>query len=591
MANNFPAIRSSMNLDFVNGIYVDSRITFTRAGTRTYFGREVVKAEENLFLQSATFTNAAWSVLRTTIVSDVLTETTDNNTHVIQNTTPIGNVTGLAYTQTWRVKKGAGVDAPDVVQLTFAGGSHGTGQYANFDISAGTITDSTGGTAAIAAVGSGVFDISWTATATATGAGMLGILAFCQNNPTATRTPSYAGQVTADVQVIRAQLEQRSSATAYTATTTQPITRYQRQLKTAAANEWPREFDPVTGECLGRSVWEARTNLLLRSEEFDNAAWVKTRSSITANQIIAPDGTVTADLLVPDTSNNSHFIGQAASFISGSTYTLSAVAYAAGYDHIRLAFGSESFPATGRCASFNVSSGAVGETQSGVTAQIQSLGGSYYRCSITAVATSTGVSNVFINSQNVDSAASATFIGDGVSGARIWGAQLEAGAFASPYTKTVAAQVTRLADSAVMTGVNFSSWFNPEQGTLVVDATPFANGAPMQIDDGTLNNRIFATVRTTTGSGGAVVTNGSIQADMGSFSTTGDQRASMSYKTNDFKATINGAAVATDTVGIVPVVDRARFFNNTSTQVSGYIRRITYYPQALTAANLQAVTR
>jgi hypothetical protein len=42
----------------------------------------------------------------------------------------------------------------------------------------------------------------------------------------------------------------------------------------------------------------ARTNLLLRSQEFDNASWTKRgTAAITANAIAAPDGALTADLL------------------------------------------------------------------------------------------------------------------------------------------------------------------------------------------------------------------------------------------------------------------------------------------------------
>jgi hypothetical protein len=38
-------------------------------------------------------------------------------------------------------------------------------------------------------------------------------------------------------------------------------------------------------------------NLLLRSQEFDNAAWTKSASSIAPNEIVSPDGKMDADLL------------------------------------------------------------------------------------------------------------------------------------------------------------------------------------------------------------------------------------------------------------------------------------------------------
>jgi hypothetical protein len=48
----------------------------------------------------------------------------------------------------------------------------------------------------------------------------------------------------------------------------------------------------------------ARTNLLLRSQEFDNAAWLKGGSAaVTANTQIAPDGTLTADTVTVTTSS------------------------------------------------------------------------------------------------------------------------------------------------------------------------------------------------------------------------------------------------------------------------------------------------
>ena len=38
-------------------------------------------------------------------------------------------------------------------------------------------------------------------------------------------------------------------------------------------------------------------NLLQYSEQFDNAAWTKTNSTITANATTAPDGTLSADII------------------------------------------------------------------------------------------------------------------------------------------------------------------------------------------------------------------------------------------------------------------------------------------------------
>jgi hypothetical protein len=40
-----------------------------------------------------------------------------------------------------------------------------------------------------------------------------------------------------------------------------------------------------------------RTNLLLQSEEFENAVWTAANLSVTANSTTAPDGTIAADTL------------------------------------------------------------------------------------------------------------------------------------------------------------------------------------------------------------------------------------------------------------------------------------------------------
>src|SRR5690606_5381998 len=68
--------------------------------------------------------------------------------------------------------------------------------------------------------------------------------------------------------------------------------------QTAAVNEPRVDYDPLTLELRGLLVEEQRTNLLLRSQEFDNASWSKVSSSVSANAAVAPDGTLTADKII-----------------------------------------------------------------------------------------------------------------------------------------------------------------------------------------------------------------------------------------------------------------------------------------------------
>jgi hypothetical protein len=565
MANNYPALKPSLNIDNVNGIYVDSRITFVRAGGRTFFDDEMVKAEENLLIHSADLTQTAYfkSGLTASSATQITASATTAARFVAYQTTVAGNLPASgSVTGTLRVSAGTHT----FIQIFIANGAL---DIANIDLSDGSIGTNTLG-ATVTAIGGGVYDIK----ATFTTNGVNRVLALAMvTSTTAVRQESWTALGTETVNILFQQYEQRSFATAYTATTTQPITRYQRLLKTAAANEWPREFDPVTGECLGRSVWEARTNLLLRSEEFDNASWAKSAKGdgvlpvVTANQTIAPDGTLTADKV--DFVRGTASAGNA-SLISSNANTVTAIPYF-GTVYMKAATPAD----VGKQLNFrHVSAGAflivtltaewqrVGRVETGLA------GSRFMQMGVSDILPETSVS-VFL-----------------------WGAQLEAGAFATPYIPTVASQVTRVADSAVMTGVNFSSWFNPEQGTLFQDSS-----SPAQIwvnaDDGTPNNRIFVNSRFSgsTSNFGLITTAGATNADFTGQAHQANNKVAMSYSFNDCKGSLNGGTVLTDTVAVMPIVNTLRIGAVAGTIGNGYIKRLTYYNQALTAANLQAITR
>ena len=157
MANNYPALKPTLNLDLCSGIYVDPRITFTRAGTRTYYGQEVVKAEENLVQYSQEFDNAYWTKTRTTITAntevapdgtttaETLTATAVNDSHFIFR------AVSFAGQQVISVFAKAGT--LDFIQIAVGGDAE---YFANFDLSLGvTGTSGTKTTASITAFADG----------------------------------------------------------------------------------------------------------------------------------------------------------------------------------------------------------------------------------------------------------------------------------------------------------------------------------------------------------------------------------------------------------------------------------------------------
>ena len=171
-----------------------------------------------------------------------------------------------------------------------------------------------------------------------------------------------------------------------------------------------------------------RRNLLTFTEQFDNAAWVKTRASITANAGVAPDGTTTADKMVESTDTGDHFIQRAAVTVStATTYTLSYYAKAA--ERTVLAIFITGVTATG-ITSFNLSNGTIIATSNNTVSDISSVGSGWYRCSVTVTTNSTSFSPyIYPNTGGT------SYTGDGTSGILIWGAQLEVGSTATAYQR------------------------------------------------------------------------------------------------------------------------------------------------------------
>jgi hypothetical protein len=434
--------------------------------------------------------------------------------------------------------------------------------------------------------GTGSVAISGGHTATLAGTGTSNLVSLKFTTTTASLTFTVTGTVT-EAQLERVTYE--TSPSAYIPTTT-------------AAVYGPRyDFDPSTVPATPRGllIEEARTNVLTYSEQLNDAAWEKTRASITANATIAPDGTISADKLVEDTTaSNTHFIRNIIEN-GNATYTFSvyikpaerSFAFVGMTDGVTALVGAE----------VNLSTGALSNSSSGswtgLTTSSTSVGNGWLRVVITATrgaGTSTGCS-VRIG----QSISSFTYTGDGTSGIYVWGAQLEAGSFATSYIPTTTASVTRAPDVSFSTSI--SSWYSTAASTAIVQynipyAYPTASFPILSsFSDATTNNtnRLFligsilnaAFQNSLVGS----VNIGRINATP-TFTAGQPNRAAMAYKINDRAVTANGTTPATAaTSPYLGSTTRLSIGTDEvgTSQINGWIQSFAYYNQRLPDAVLK----
>jgi hypothetical protein len=373
-------------------------------------------------------------------------------------------------------------------------------------------------------------------------------------------------------------------------------------IKYAGVNEARFDHDPSTGESLGLLIEEARTNLLLRSEEFDSGTWGKTRISVTANAIEAPDGTLTADELIEDSSpNTTHFVNQNIPLTSGLDFVVSVYFKATKSPRpINLRFNT-GVP-TGN-TTFDPTDGTFSRSSAILDATSVNVGNGWWRYSFRQVANAT----VNAQLQFFFSDSGISYTGDGTSGIYVWGAQLEQGAFPTSYIPTQASTRTRAADNAQITGKNFSEWYRQDEGTIF---SKFGSMVP------TPSNVIFIwslfqdstnylATRTATGYTPNRLTvlsrvNNSNVFTSEITNTPGYLnmpisvvKGAFAFKKTNFGVSWNGGTVFGSNTGSLPSPTSLIIgsFQGVSSQLNGRISRLTYFPKRLPNAQLQALTR
>ena len=191
-------------------------------------------------------------------------------------------------------------------------------------------------------------------------------------------------------------------------------------------------------------------NLLTYSEDISQAVYSKSALITTSytNVEIAPDGTITADKLIEDTTNTTHFLTQQFSPLSvGLDYNFSVYLKAGERTKV-------SIQISGGSVRVNLLTGVIETNTTTSTPIVTNVGNGWWRFSILNIPAFT-IANPLYRIFIVNALDSTSYVGDGVSGVFVWGFQLTQSSTLLPYEKTVVApdngnaiEVRRSSDSA-----------------------------------------------------------------------------------------------------------------------------------------------
>lgn len=317
----------------------------------------------------------------------------------------------------------------------------------------------------------------------------------------------------------------------------------------------------------GLLVEEARTNLCLQSQALATSPWASvslgTGSAVVAtnNYALAPDGTMTATRLQCNLGG-------------GTTST-------------DQSYQAQPLTGTSCWGSYYI------KTNDGTSKNI------YMRGATATVVTVTGTWTRYDFSAG---SPAGTNFGVGLRGGQstacsdtcdilVWGAQLEAGSFATSYIPTTTASATRAADVAYISGTNLVPL---TAGTLCFESAACLWGADGR--DHAALDWLSSDEGLARFSGGYFqIHDGVGYRTANAFSTAGvAAKLAVSYGGTNISASLNGAAVSTygsfdgsltaNTKLSIGVSDGG------NSQWNGYIRRALIYPYAFTNAQLQAAT-
>jgi hypothetical protein len=337
----------------------------------------------------------------------------------------------------------------------------------------------------------------------------------------------------------------------------------------------------VDGVNQGLLIEEARTNLLQRSEEFDNAYWTKVGVTISANDTASPDTLITADKIVESAATSFHQMTRTLTLSASTTYTISC--FLKKDERFRLNIVTTSTGISTVTDSFNLN-----------TDDLEEFANGWVRV-FSAFTTDTGA-NTQIRFRLINDAGDSSYLGDGTSGIFIWGAQLEAG-FPTSYIPTEGTTVTR---GAELSYVDNEDLINQTEGTIFCSFesqlafTSFRRFVGIGVNE---TNRISLQTRSDGKIRLEVAQASSLAAIFNTSNTlvSGNNKVALRYTQGEFSIFLNGIETSGSSalypVGTLNRIEFGKLVYGTTGYYNEPIKKAILYPKALSDADLQLLTR
>ena len=361
-------------------------------------------------------------------------------------------------------------------------------------------------------------------------------------------------------------------------------------MRVAKVNEWPVEYDPFSGKCLGRSVWEGSVNLAIFNQDLTNAWYQKSRCVISPNAIIDPMGLLNADLMTCDiTATGGMYLTSSTMTNAGTVATYSGFIYKGNKSHSSIAIADGGI-LNGVRQWYNLTNSTLGSSNTFGTgyvktnATIRGIGNNWYY--VTLSATVPAVNIRFVTAPSVSGDLQfACDIGDTAS---VWGEQLELKPYATPTILTNGVAGIRNEDQPRITGTNFSEWYRQDEGTFFVSTfSPILAGSvrrAVAVTDGTTNNSLQVAIYGNNQAYfegkylGGIALNSPIAPTI---AVGAELMQVLAYKKDDFLGVANGLAV-TDSAGDIPVVNQLNIGHYTTFgHINAPIKQFAYWARRI----------